>query len=298
MSIGVTYHGIVAHAGGISRTPATEFESIYSVFLVLGTLVGVVVIGYTLYNALKYRDGGDREVEGSKKVVRPSLGELPESSGGGRKLFVSFGISAVIVVSLIVWTYSALLYVDDGPEEAMNSAEGNATTLEVDVIGQQFAWIFVYPNGHRNTTLVVPEGRPVELNVTSEDVMHNIGIPAFNAKTDAIPGQTTTAWFVPDETGTFKANCYELCGSGHSVMTSDVVVKEPEEYEEWYENREESGGNETGTNASDDADGMNESDDSGGNDTDSASLAPPAASDASAAVPTPARAVTAGGGTR
>jgi cytochrome c oxidase subunit 2 len=73
------------------------------------------------------------------------------------------------------------------------------------------------------------------LNVTSGDVMHNIGIPAFNAKTDAIPGQTTTTWFVPDETGTFQAACYELCGSGHSIMTSDVVVVESAEYQEWYD---------------------------------------------------------------
>jgi cytochrome c oxidase subunit 2 len=220
---------VLAHAGGLSRTPETVFNNIYVVFLALGTLVGVVVISYTLYNAIKYRQTAEGEGKsGEENVVRPKLGELPRGSGGGRKLFVSFGISAVIVLSLIVWTYSALLFVEDGAAESEE--------LEIDVVGQQFSWMFVYPNGHRTTELRVPEDRPVELNVTSTDVFHNIGIPEFNAKTDAIPGQTTSAWFVPDETGTFEAVCYELCGSGHSVMRSPLIVMEPDAYEKWYAN--------------------------------------------------------------
>ena len=236
---GITTHDLVAHAGGVSQTPADLFDNIYTVFLVLGTLVGVVVIGYTLYNAVTYRQRGDGADDAkTAEVARPQLGELPRGSGGGRKLFVSFGISAVIVLSLVVWTYSALLYVEDGPPEGEE--------LEIDVIGQRFSWTFVYPNGHRTTQLRVPQDRPVELNVTSSDVFHNIGIPAFNAKTDAIPGQTTTAWFVPDRRGTFEAICYELCGSGHSVMRSDVIVLCPAAYEEWYANT-------TGQQASTDA---------------------------------------------
>lgn len=252
----------VGSTAGLPRSPAEQFGEIFLVFAGLGTLVGIVVIGYTMYNALKYRDGNGRETEEYSGVVRPSLGELPTSSGGGKKLFVSFGISAVIVVSLILWTYSALLYVDNGEPAEREDA------LEIDVVGQQFSWIFVYPNGHESTTLRVPKDRPVRLNVTSEDVMHNIGIPAFNAKTDAIPGQTTTTWFVPDRTGTFEASCYELCGSGHSVMTSDVIVMDRDEYREWYEGTTEENGTATdGDNgtaaAGDDADAENGTDSDG-----------------------------------
>lgn len=258
MFLGTAIHSIVGHAGSVSRTPANVFNNIYVVFLGLGTLVGIVVIGYTVYNAVKYRDRGDHAEDDEKDgdVVRPSLGELPESAGGGRKLFVSFFFSAVIVISLILWTYSALLYVDSGAGAAAEggNSEGDIEglnddgVLEIDVVGQQFSWIFVYPNGHESTTLHVPKDVPVKLNVTSGDVMHNIGIPAFNAKTDAIPGQTTTTWFVPDETGTFQASCYELCGSGHSIMTSDVVVMEQTEYQKWYD---EETGEESGENDSD-----------------------------------------------
>ena len=47
----------------VSRTPADVFDNLYLVFLVLGTLVGVVVISYTVYNAYKYR-ASDPDAEG------------------------------------------------------------------------------------------------------------------------------------------------------------------------------------------------------------------------------------------
>lgn len=228
---------LVGQAGGISRTPADVFETVYLVFLILGTLVGIVVVGYTLSKAWRYRDDGERDDDedaaSGKKVVRPTLGEVPTGSGGGRKLFVSFGISAVIVLSLIVWTYSALLFVDDTPDQIREDA------IEIDVVGEQFAWTYTYPNGHTTTTLRIPKGQPIRLNVTSSDVWHAFGIKEFRVKTDAIPGQTTTAWFTAEQTGNFTAVCYELCGAGHSAMRGDVIVMEPDEYQDWYESTDE-----------------------------------------------------------
>lgn len=222
---------VIAQTGGAPRSPADVFNQVFTVFVGLGTLVGVVVITYTLIKAYRYLDDGkrDEEADADKGVVRPTLGSLPTGSGGGRKLFVSFGISAVIVLSLIVWTYSALLYVDDTPAEVEEDA------IEVDVVGQQFAWQYTYPNGETTTTLRVPKDQAIKLNVTSSDVWHAYGIKEFKVKTDAIPGQTTTAWFTAEETGEYEAVCYELCGSGHSAMRGDVIVMEPDEYQDWYE---------------------------------------------------------------
>jgi cytochrome c oxidase subunit 2 len=225
--------GVLLHAGDV-RAPADVFGDIYEVFLILGTLVGIVVIAYTLYNAYKYRaqDGAAPE-----SVERPTLGEIPTGGGGGRKLFLSFGISAVIVLSLIGWTYSTLLYVETEPAN-------HEDRMEVDVVGHQFSWEFVYPNGHSTTgELRVPKNELVQLHVTSDDVFHNFGIPELRIKADAIPGQTTSTWFVGKETGEYAAHCYELCGSGHSYMDATVVVMERDAYQEWYNTT--SGGNET-----------------------------------------------------
>jgi cytochrome c oxidase subunit 2 len=209
------------------------FQEIFDVFLILGTLVGIVVIGYMLYNVYRYRDTGEPVDD---ETERPTLGEIPTGGGHGRKLFLSFSISAVIVLSLILWTYGALLIVEN-PSTAQAQPGEDIDTMTVDVTGYQFGWQFEYPNGEtRDGTLRVPENTRVNLRVTSRDVFHNFGLPAFDTKTDAIPGQTTTTWFGPAEPGTYQAVCYELCGAGHSFMTAEVIVMEESAYDEWYAN--------------------------------------------------------------
>ena len=207
------------------------FRTIYLAFLVLGTLVGVVVIGYMCWKAYAYRTGSERSQKAD--VDRPVLGEIPTGGGGGRKLALSFGLSTVIVVSLIIWTYGTLLYVENS-----QAAEPDAE-LTVEVVGKQFAWEFHYENGHvadssQGDAFRVPVDRRVRIVVTSADVMHNIGIPALRVKTDAIPGQTTSQWFIAEETGNYAAQCYELCGAGHSYMTATVEVVPQAEFDRWY----------------------------------------------------------------
>lgn len=242
----------VGAVASLSRTQVDVFTELYLAFLVLGTIVGVVVISYLLYNAYKYRtdapdaDGKyDIEVDDDEDdgVVRPQLGEIPSSAKGGKKLFLSFGISAIIVLGLIIYSYSLLLYVEDTGDVEPD--------IEVEVEGFQFGWGYEYDNGFStNGELVAPEDSVVALEVTSRDVMHNYGIPGLRAKTDAMPGQTTDTWFQADDPGEYEAICYELCGNGHSSMREDVLIvptdvweagqeeydfDDPEEFEEFYE---------------------------------------------------------------
>lgn len=244
---------LLAGVGGL-RAPAEVFNRIFIVFLGLGTLVGVVVITYILYNAYKYRYREDDDP--APDADRPELGELPEGGGKGKKLFLSFGLSAIIVLSLVAWTYGALVMIEETPAE---QAQQGTDILDVEVEGYQFGWRFTYPNGHVEDSsaggeLRVPANRMINLSVTSDDVFHNFGIPEERVKADAIPGQTTTIWFVAEEPTEYTANCYELCGSGHSYMSANVVVMEPSEFQEWYENTEGSESNETNGGADESGD--------------------------------------------
>lgn len=217
------------HSGGglIPRGTRVEvFGEIYWVFTLLGILVGAVVFAYMLYNAYQYRHDGTSVDE----TERPQLGEVPAGGGKGGKLFLSLGLSAVIVVSLIAWTYGTLLYVEQ------DAPAGQEESLTVDVEGYQFGWTFTYENGHESSTLRVPADTAVKLRVTSRDVFHNFGIPALKVKSDAIPGQHTETWFVADEPGEYTAKCYELCGAGHSYMQATVIVLPEAEFEAWYTN--------------------------------------------------------------
>ncbi|WP_435360773.1 cytochrome c oxidase subunit II [Haloarchaeobius sp. DFWS5] len=224
------------------------FDEIFIVFLALGTLVGVVVLGYMVWNAYKYRDHEGRGERDEYEEGRPILGEVPTGGGHGRKLLLSFSISAIIVLSLILWTYTALLFVESPPTAAASPSDPDAAEeMRVNVTGYQFGWKFEYENGvTTDGTLRVPADQRVRLVVTSSDVFHNFGVPALRTKTDAIPGQTTETWFGPVETGTYQAVCYELCGAGHSYMTGEVVVMEPEAFEQWYANQSAESENQSG----------------------------------------------------
>ena len=252
MELPVRLVSLAGPVGGglIPRGTRVEvFREIYWVFLVLGTIVGIVVITYMLYNAYAYRAGRD---EDDAAFDAPTLGEIPTGGGGGKKLFLSFGISAVIVVSLIAWTYGTLLYVEQ------DSPVDSGDYIEVEVVGYQFGWQFVYPNGHTTDGILrVPADTAVKLNVTSRDVFHTFGAPELRVKTDAIPGQRTDTWFIANETGTYTAQCYELCGAGHSLMNAEIVAMERSAYEEWYDNtsapnetESDAGGEETATETS------------------------------------------------
>lgn len=228
--------------GGIvpKGTRVQVFREIYWVFLGLGTLVGAVVIGYMLYNGYKYRYQGGEDKDGD----RPKLGEVPTGGGKGKKLFTSLTLSAIIVISLIVWTYGTLLYVEAAPEQP-------DAGVDVEVEGYQFGWDFTYLNdagestGVETTgTLRVPVDTRINLQVTSRDVFHNFGIPELKIKSDAIPGEHTETWFEASQTGEYTAHCYELCGQGHSYMDATIIVMEQEEYEDWLENQQDQASNE------------------------------------------------------
>ena len=218
------------------RAQAEVFSEIFLVFVAMGTIVGIAVIAYTLYHAYKYRDTGE---ETDKSFDAPQLGELPSGQEGGKskKLFVSFGISAVIVISLIVYSYTLLLYVESGPSASEIETQGDAN-MNIQVNGFQFGWEFTYPNGQSEfSTLRVPAGenQVIRLQITSSDVWHNFGVTDLRIKADAIPGETSEEWFIADEPGTYTIECFELCGVGHSQMTGEIVVMEPNEFNEWYD---------------------------------------------------------------
>jgi cytochrome c oxidase subunit 2 len=228
--VGLLSRSVVAQ---VSTEGTSEiFTQLFSAFLIIGGLVGVVVIAYALQKAYKYRSE-----DGETREDKPEPGELPplEGSGKGKKLFVSFGASAFIVITLVGWTYFAgFIPMEQGPSEQQVEDQ-----MEIDVTGFQFGWKYTYPNGETEpATLRVPKDTVIRFDVTSDDVMHNFGIPEFDRRSDAIPGQTTEMWILPKETGTYDVRCYELCGSGHSRMNSEIEVVSQEEFaasNDWYD---------------------------------------------------------------
>jgi cytochrome c oxidase subunit 2 len=133
-------------------------------------------------------------------------------------------IPFVIAMGLFVW--GAVVYA--------NYQKTPADTLEISVIGKRWMWKVQHPNGVREVnTLHVPVGHPVQLTMTSQDVIHSFFIPAFRVKQDVLPGRYTKLWFEATKPGTYHLFCAEYCGTEHSTMVGQVIAMEPHEYLQW-----------------------------------------------------------------
>jgi cytochrome c oxidase subunit II len=103
------------------------------------------------------------------------------------------------------------------------------------VIGQQWAFTYRYPQfgGMESTELLLPDNRWVEFHVTSLDVIHSFWAYKLGVKADANPGVDNVAYTKPQEMGTFRVQCNELCGLWHGAMYNYGHVVTPVAFQAW-----------------------------------------------------------------
>ena len=142
------------------------------------------------------------------------LSDGPPTHGHTQLEIVWTVIPAVLVIAIAIVSTIVL---------AQNSHAGK-NPLVIKVIGEQFAWHFVYPNNQTYTTLHLPIDRGVKLEITSRDVLHSFWVPQFGQKQDAVPGEMNKLVITPDRLGTYPVVCTELCGLGHALMRSEATV--------------------------------------------------------------------------
>lgn len=96
-----------------------------------------------------------------------------------------------------------------------------------------------------NSAMYLVKGVPVKLIINSRDVIHDVGLPHFRLKMDAVPGTPTTMWFTPQYTTEemkkitknpkfeYEISCDQMCGNGHYSMRGVIKVVTPEEFILW-----------------------------------------------------------------
>ena len=159
------------------------------------------------------------------KYRRRAPDERPAAVEGSLPLEILWtAIPTLIVAIIFVWSSSLYFRNAEPPQGAM----------EIFVTGKQWMWKVEHPEGQREINeLHVPLGRPVNLTMTSEDVIHDFFVPAFRVKKDVLPGRYSSLWFEPTKLGTFHLFCAQYCGAYHAGMIGSVIVVEPDEYERW-----------------------------------------------------------------
>src|SRR6478672_8696192 len=179
------------------------------------------------------------------------------------------GIPAIVLTVLVVFGLKYWFrFTSDAPKDSQ----------VVEITGHQFAWEIRYGGkdgvlGRKNYKLTdasknnllgvdwndvashddihvtkimhVVVNKPVKLVINAQDVIHDVGLPHFRMKMDAVPGIPTTLWFTPKYTTeemkvrtgnsnfVYEIACDQICGKGHFTMGGIIIVESQQDFDQW-----------------------------------------------------------------
>jgi cytochrome c oxidase subunit II len=197
----------------IASNFAPTVDHIAIALLVLSSGILVLVFGLMAFFAVRYRAGS-----------RLDRGTILEKTW----YFETAWTTAIILGFFGLFYWGATVYISEflPPPDA----------IKINVVGKQWMWKAQQPGGQKEiNTIHVPVGEPVQLLMTSEDVIHDVSIPAFRVKHDVLPGRWETLWFIADLPGTYTLFCAQLCGADHSQMRGEIVAMPRADYQRWLE---------------------------------------------------------------
>jgi cytochrome c oxidase subunit 2 len=194
-----------------ASTMAGRVDALFFFLVAVAAFFVIVIAAFLFVFSVRYRRRRAQEV--GTPVTPPVLLEV-----------AWIGIPTLLAMVMFVWGANVYFSMATPPKDA----------LEIYVVGKQWMWKFQHLGGQREIDeLHVPVGRPVRLVMTSEDVIHDLFIPAFRIKADVLPGRYVTEWFQATKPGTYHLFCAEYCGTRHSGMVGQVVAMEPADYQAW-----------------------------------------------------------------
>jgi cytochrome c oxidase subunit 2 len=223
---------------------ASNWQYIDDTVLITFWITGVVFVAVLLFMA--YCVFRFRHRPGSRAGYQPENRKLE----WWLTVLTGVGVAAMLTPGLFVWNQFITVPAD---------------AVEAEIVGQQWQWSFRLPGpdgrlGSSSTRFIsgdnplginpsdpngkddvaiqgaelhLPVGKPVKALLRSVDVLHNFYVVEFRAKMDLVPGMVSYVWLTPTRTGQFEILCAELCGVGHPMMRSQVIVDEAKDYQAW-----------------------------------------------------------------
>jgi cytochrome c oxidase subunit II len=218
---------------------AAEIDWLHQVVMWLIIAIFVVVFGAMFYSCYAHRK---------------SRGHKAEQFHENTVVELVWTVVPAIILVAIAWPATKVV---------IAQKDTSAADITLKVTGYQWKWGYEYvkgegegisflstlatpraqiegrePKGENyllevDNEMVVPIGKKIRVITTAADVIHAWWIPAFGAKQDAIPGFLRDLWFRPEQTGTFRGQCTELCGKEHAFMPIVVRVVSAEDYTKW-----------------------------------------------------------------
>lgn len=200
--------------------PNTDFnadiDALWDKLLLWGTIVFVAVEVALVYTIIRFRR-------------RPGAPTPKQVHGNTTIEILWTAIPAVILIFIAIPTVRTIF---------KTQAKAAPDALQVEVIGHQWWWEFKYPQLGITTAneLYLPNGRTVNFQLKTIDVLHSFWIPQMGGKRDLISNRTNYLWFTPNKdlgTKAWNGFCAEFCGPSHANMKFRLYTVTPGEFDQW-----------------------------------------------------------------
>lgn len=146
-----------------------------------------------------------------------------QDEGGSPVWLWGLGLGFPIVTLAALTGYGLVMGERLLPREAAN-------LVTVEAAARQWVWSFGYTDAPGLVTedvLHIPAGRPVDVRITSRDVVHSFWVPRLAGKLDAIPGHVNVLRIEAEAPGTYAGQSAEFSGTGYREHTFTVEAHGP-----------------------------------------------------------------------
>lgn len=158
-----------------------------------------------------------------------------EAKRGGERVWIfGFGLAFPLVVLTALLGFGLVI-----GERLM--PRPSPDIVRVGAEARRFTWTFSYddlPGRRTEGVLHVPAGRPIDVAITTADVIHSFWVPRLAGKLDAVPGHVNVLRIEAEEPGTYQGRSAEFSGAGYDGFAFTVVAHSPEDWAAFLEGGE------------------------------------------------------------
>jgi cytochrome c oxidase subunit II len=151
---------------------------------------------------------------------------------GDERIIVAGGLIFPVVTLTVVLAWGLIAM------HAGAAPRADDNVVRIGVVGERWWWRVIYRDaeGRRIESaneLRIPAGRPIEIELTSADVIHSFWVPRLAGKLDMIPGRRNVLRLMADAPGVARGQCAEYCGGPHALMSFHVVAMAEPDFARW-----------------------------------------------------------------
>jgi cytochrome o ubiquinol oxidase subunit 2 len=154
----------------------------------------------------------------------------PNFSYSGRLEILVWAIPAmtVFLVGGVAWIGSH----DLDPRKPIDS---DVRPVAIQVVSLDWKWLFIYPElGIASVNqLTIPEGTPINFELTSSGVMNSFFVPQLGGQIYTMAGMVTRLDVQADHTGSYRGLSAQYSGGGFSDMRFAVTSVSTQDFDKW-----------------------------------------------------------------